>query len=184
MLRLARKSLAERTAGRELDIPEMDVPGTLLTNRGCFVTLSRAGELRGCVGHVLPQMKLYLAVAHNASAAGFHDRRFEPVSPQEIPEIEIEVSVLSDLQAVGSGDPARILSVLQPNVDGVCLKAENQLATFLPQVWEIFPGKEEFLSRLCEKAGWSPQTWKNPKVSFWKYQVVAFSDVPDPDGHP
>ncbi len=176
LLDLARRSLAERAAGHTMVLNSAEFHARLKERKGCFVTLFKHGELRGCIGHVLPQMPLFEAVSHNACSAGFRDPRFEPVSAAEIDEIRIEISILSDLTPLEPGDPDHILAQLRPNIDGVLLKRGGQMSTFLPQVWEAVPRKEEFLSKLSQKAGWDPDAWKGPEVLISVYQVAAFSE--------
>ncbi len=176
LLRLARHSLSAGAEDGHSDADLSEPTESLKRHRGCFVTLFKNGELRGCIGHVLPKMPLYKAVSNNARAAGFHDTRFKPVSPDEVRELDIEISVLSDLVPVAATDAAGILAALTPGLHGVLLREQGQMSTFLPQVWEILPEKEEFLSRLCLKGGWEADDWKSGRLAISTYTVVSFSN--------
>jgi len=96
LLQLARKTLCEVTASRPMPkIDPAEVDSALQVPYGCFVTLKKGGELRGCIGNILPDKPLYEAVIENARNAALYDFRFPPVTPSEVPEIKIEISVLS-----------------------------------------------------------------------------------------
>jgi AmmeMemoRadiSam system protein A len=118
-------------------------------------------------------MPLFRAVVHNACAAGFHDTRFEPVGPMEVPELTIEISLLS-LPSTISGTPEEILGQLRPHVDGVLIEHSGSMVTFLPQVWEKLSDRTQFMQRLCQKAGWDRNCWRSPQTTVSVYQVESF----------
>jgi len=184
-LRLARHALDSvvRT-GRLPEVKPAELPVALLARRACFVTLTKHGQLRGCIGHLTAQMPLYQAIMENARAAALQDYRFEPVRPSELPEIDIEISVLTPPRPLQYKSPEELLQRLRPGIDGVILELGPCSATFLPQVWEKLPSKEQFLDQLCLKAGCWPGDWRRPSVSVSTYQVEAFAedDRPAVDG--
>lgn len=177
LLGLARRGLLERARGGSLEPDPAGLPANLLGARACFVTLFHRGELRGCIGHVHPKIPLFQAVVQNACAAGFHDMRFAPVEVGEVRRLTIEISVLTLAAPLNCG-PEEILPKLRPGIDGVLLKKNGQVVTFLPQVWEKLPDREQFMSRLCQKAGWARDDWKNPLTTVSVYQTESF------EGHP
>ena len=113
---------------------------------------------------------------HLAHSAAVEDPRFRPVKPEEMKEIEIEVSVLSVPRRLPCKSPEELLAKLRPGVNGVVLRVGGSQATYLPQVWEELPEKTEFLSRLSEKAGLEADAWKSDKAVFLVYQVEAFKE--------
>jgi AmmeMemoRadiSam system protein A len=136
-----------------------DAPGNdpRLAERGAtFVTLRQAGELRGCIGSVRPQRPLAQDVSLNAVAAATHDTRFSPVTPDDLNDIRIEVSLLTEPQFLEFSDEDDLLRQLRPGVDGLMLYGGCRSATFLPQVWEQLPDPRMFLAALKQKAGISP----------------------------
>ena len=158
LLDLARRTLTCVATNSDSPGPEVnakDLSPKLSETKGCFVTLTENGALRGCIGHILPQEALYQAVADNARNAATRDPRFQPVRPDELDKIKIEISVLSKLQPLSFNSPEDLLNKLEPGEDGVVLQIGSRGATFLPQVWEQLPDKVEFLespfakSRLC-----------------------------------
>jgi AmmeMemoRadiSam system protein A len=173
LLGLARSALAHRAAGSESEPQLESVSDHLQEVRACFVTLFKNGDLRGCIGQVYPRMPLCQAVAKNASSAGFNDLRFESVSAEEIPQLTIEISVLS-IPVVLTGAPELNLARLRPGIDGVVLERDGSTVTFLPQVWEHIPDPVQFLQRLCEKAGWDKNCWRDPDTRISVYQVESF----------
>jgi hypothetical protein len=179
LLDLARQTLARVAANRDSPGPPVnarDLSPRLSETKGCFVTLTENGELRGCIGHILPQEALYQAVEDNARNAATRDPRFQPVRPEEVKKIKIEISVLTEPQPLSFKSPEDLLNKLEPGEDGVVLRIGPYGATFLPQVWEQLPDKAEFLSHLAQKAGCAPDDWRGRNVSVSIYHVEAFEE--------
>ncbi len=154
LLALARTTLEQLYATDTLPLPRPASP-LLRRPQGAFVTLRRGGELRGCVGQLTSEAPLALTVARMAVGAARNDRRFLPVAAAELPELAIEISVLTP--------PARVRSpaAIQPGRDGVLLEQSGRQAVFLPQVaTEQGWGRDELLSQLCLKAGLAPGCWR------------------------
>lgn len=152
----------------------------LMETHGCFVTLHKAGALRGCIGTIEPANSLIANVKDNAIKAAFSDPRFPPVTVEELPEIEIEISVLTIPKSLDYTDAEDLLRKLEPGVHGVILSQGWHAATFLPQVWTQLPRKESFLSNLCAKAGLPQTAWKDKKTQVKVYEVTYFSESPNP----
>lgn len=174
LLRLAR-SAVEAAARGQLPPrpPEATLPAKLAEPRGCFVTLTKHGELCGCIGSIYPQEALWEAVLSRGRAAALEDPRFPRVRAEELPEIEIEVSVLTLPKALDHATPEELLERLRPGVDGVVLRVGRRQATFLPQVWEQLPDKQQFLAHLARKAGLPDDAWRDAKAQVLTYQVEA-----------
>ncbi len=147
--------------------------------RGVFVTLNKRGSLRGCIGHIIPYLPLIDGVRENAINAAFNDPRFPPLSQREFNDIVIEVSILTRPRKVEFEDFKELLSKLIPFKHGVILKKGINQATFLPQVWEQLPKKEDFLTHLCLKAGLLPNAWMDKDIEVMTYEVQAFEEKND-----
>ncbi len=143
---------------------------------GTFVTLHLKGSLRGCIGSLEGTEPLRDNVHKNAINAAFRDPRFPPLGPNELPEVDIEVSVLTSPSALEFSSPRELTEKLRPGVDGVILKKGLAQSTFLPQVWEQLPQPEAFLSNLCQKAGLSFDAWEKEEVQILTYQVQSFAE--------
>jgi uncharacterized protein len=173
-----RKALLEMARKAILAYPEQYLPAeTKLTavmkeKRGVFVSLHLGKALRGCVGYILPVKQLYHAVLDNAVNAAYRDSRFQQPTKEELKKMAIEISVLTVPEKVSFLKPEELLKKLESK-PGVILEKGPYGATFLPQVWEELPEKEEFLGNLCMKAGLMPEEWKDCKFSF--YTVECFS---------
>ena len=175
LLELAGKTVEEVVRHNRLPrIDPAELPESLKELRACFVTLTKEGELRGCIGSILPQEPLCRAVIERARSAAVDDPRFPPVAPAELDDLEIEVSVLSVPRRLEYDSPEELLGKLRPGVDGVVLVVGGRRATYLPQVWEKLPEPEVFLSRLSQKAGLPPSAWQSPEATIQVYQVEAF----------
>ncbi len=174
LLELAQRALKQAVVSRTL-VPETNAwPARFHEHRGCFVTLTKAGELRGCIGHIFPMEQLGLAVQENAQSAALRDLRFPTVRPEELSQIEIEVSVLTEPRPLSFSSPEDLLAKLQPGRDGVVLRVNGRVSTFLPQVWSQLPEKVGFLNQLSMKAGAAPDDWRKPGTQVLTYQVEAF----------
>jgi len=144
--------------------------------RGTFVTLKKNGELRGCIGSLAASESIVEGVRRNALNAAFHDSRFHPLGSDELSEIEIEVSILTEPARLSHTGPDDLLAQLRVGVDGVILRKGLSSATFLPQVWEQLPDKVEFLDHLCRKA-WLPRdAWRREGLEVYVYQVQHFEE--------
>jgi len=178
LLKFARESVAA-TARRETapTVDAVQLPPALLQLRTSFVTLTCAGDLRGCVGGFQVEHQLYEDVRRHAALAATRDYRFLPVTAEEVPQLKIEISALSLPQSLNYESPEALLHRLRPNVDGVILSNGFQHATFLPQVWERVPDPRLFLSLLCEKMGLPPDTWKRKNLEVQIYQVEKFTEA-------
>jgi len=177
LLKVARKTIENALLGhKEKESEDKNVPAVLHKRRGTFVTLTEHGNLRGCIGHIIPHESIIDGVRINAINAAFRDPRFRPLSPEELDKIKIEVSILTEPKALQYEDAEDLLKKLRPGIDGVIIKKGFHEATFLPQVWEQLPRKEDFLTHLCLKAGLDGDAWRRGGLEVYTYQVQAFEE--------
>ncbi len=178
LLELARRSVVEVVNnGRLPDVKADEMPARCAEEKGCFVTLTKNGELRGCIGNILPSGPLWKAIMENARSAAARDFRFNPVQKDELAKIEIEVSVLTVPQPLAFESPEDLVKKLRPHKDGVVLEMGMRRATYLPQVWEQLPEPTKFLSSLAQKAGGAPDDWRRPGAKVMTYEVEAFKEA-------
>jgi AmmeMemoRadiSam system protein A len=181
LVKLARVTLMQKF-GRKLAPLEAEGLRTALkapcfqARGGTFVTLKHQGQLRGCIGSLSASETLAEDVRRNAVNAAFHDPRFSPLTENQLEQIAIEVSVLTEPRPLSFGDAQDLLRRLRPNVDGVIIRQGYASATFLPQVWEQLPKKEDFLDHLCLKAGLPREAWKQGRIEVSTYQVQYFEE--------
>lgn len=173
LLQLARAEIAGKL-GEESPQP---ADKTWLREPGAtFVTLTRAGELRGCIGTLEAHRALGIDVRENAVAAAFHDPRFMPLSRGEFRGVRVEVSLLSPTQTISVADERSALAALRPHIDGVVLEYGQHRGTFLPQVWEQLPEPAEFLAHLKRKAGLPMDFWADG-VRLARYTVSKWKEA-------
>ncbi len=176
LLRLAHDSISSALERREISL---QAPSAHLSqHRGAFTSLYLRGELRGCVGYVLPACSVYRAVAETARASAFADNRFPPVSAEEAPLLEIELSILTSPQAIRAGE-------IQVGRHGLLITGGGRRGLLLPQVpvergWEA----TTFLEQTCRKAGLPLDAWRRG-ANLEAFTAEIFSDKkslgPDPD---
>lgn len=177
LLLLARRALENGVRGKHLAAIQDDELSDRLRQTGAsFVTLTRKGSLRGCVGAIEAYQGLAEDVREHAVAAALEDYRFPPVMPEELSDICIEISRLTTPIELKYKDPQDLVSKLRPGVDGVVIREGYRRATFLPQVWEKIPKPEDFLGQLCMKMGDGPDLWKRKKLLVLIYQVEEFHE--------
>lgn len=177
LLKIARNSINISVRGYSFPILNSSkLPIKLQENGASFVTLTKQGQLRGCIGTLEAYQPLAVDVQAHAMAAALQDDRFPPVQPEELAQIEIEVSVLTPRRELDYESPQDLIQKLRPRVDGVVLQDGLRKATFLPQVWEQIPQAEEFLAHLCQKMGAAPTLWQKKHLTVYTYQVQEFHE--------
>ena len=177
LLNTARQTIErELFARKKTGKSDADVPLIFLERRGTFVTLTIDGNLRGCIGHIIPQESLIRGIEINAINAAFRDPRFRPLTREEWEEVKIEISILTDPKRLVYSDSNDLLNKLRPEIDGVIIKKGFHQSTFLPQVWEQLPEKEDFLTHLCLKAGLEADAWRKGDLEVLIYQAQAFEE--------
>lgn len=180
LLQLARHTIISRFDKENANLPE-ELTETLTSapftrNQGVFVTLTQAGELRGCIGSITPTDTIAGGIKNHAINAAFNDHRFRPLRETELAATKIEISILSEAIPLKYSSSEEVLSLLRPNIDGVILRVGRASATFLPQVWQQLPEPEAFLANLSLKAGLGAQGWRAPHGEILTYQVQHFQE--------
>ncbi len=170
LVALAREAVEANVLG-QLPPQPCDTTGILTEQRGCFVTLTNHGQLRGCIGTFVPQEPLgKLIVSMGTSAA--NDPRFtaDPITPPELGQIHVEVSILSPL--VETDNPEQ----LEIGKHGIYIVHSGRAGCFLPEVATDYNwGPEEFLSTCCaHKAGMSADAWRDPQATVYLFTSEKF----------
>jgi len=174
LLALARCAIEAMLAGR----PEPRIPSIRAAawRRGAFVSLhehGESGDLRGCIGHVSDDRPLGEVIRQVAVSAAQSDPRFPPVTRDELPELRIEISVLSALGRVPASDLSRGALVI--GRDGVLVRSGRTQGVLLPQVAaEHGFGPEAFLDAVCRKAGLAPGSWREPETQVFTFTADVF----------
>ncbi len=175
LLDLAHQSIVAAVAQNRAPRVELDsLPDRLQQPGASFVTLTRGGLLRGCIGTLKHEFPLAQDVVLRAAAAATDDPRFPPLQTDEIEDTEIEISVLTTPQPLEYKAPDEIPNLLVPGRDGVTIIHGLKRATFLPQVWEKVEGPEHFLTMLCQKARLPAEAWKRGELEISTYRVESF----------
>ncbi len=171
LLKVARDAVAAAVKGEAISVPQTEET-ELEARCGCFVTLKNGQRLRGCIGNFTSDRPLIELVAEMAKASATSDPRFfsDPITAEELDQLDIEISVLSPLQR--TMDPLS----LRLGVDGIYIKRGYATGCFLPQVaTETGWSKEEFLSYCCShKAGLPADAWKDPKTEVYLFTAEVF----------
>ena len=169
LLDIARRAIAQGVAKRE---PlEVDVPaGALGEPAGAFVTLRRGKRLRGCIGRLESGEPLARVVALAAVSSALEDPRFEATRPEELSDLEIEISVLSVFEAIAPVD-------VRPGVHGLMIQRGGNRGLLLPQVAAEYKwNAERFLEETCSKAGLPRDAWRDSETRIFAFTAEVFSD--------
>lgn len=170
-LNIARKTLENYFSQKKVSLPSPSSP-IFQKKLGAFVTLRKNGELRGCIGAFEPEKPLSQVISEMALAAAFNDPRFPPLSEDELPEIKIEISIMTPRQKIDDWEKIEL------GKHGVIIQNGPRSGTFLPQVatetgWNL----EEFLGQLCtQKAGLPLDCYKDPSTTIYIFEVKILEE--------
>ncbi len=173
LLEIARQTIEEHVQGRPHTPSPPPEPGLegLGFPRGAFVTIHRRGALRGCIGNFFSDQPLAHTVEEMAVAAASHDPRFPPVSPAELEELDLEISVLSPLREVED------VSEIEVGTHGIYIVSPRGRGVLLPQVaTEYGWDRDTFLDQTCLKAGLEPGCWKDPQTKVLVFSAQVFGE--------
>lgn len=144
-------------------------PQNLKKKLACFVTIKDNIDLRGCIGTIEPTGKLFESIIDNAISASSRDYRFVPITEDELPELNYEVSVLTEPVYLEFRNEKDLLEKIIDK--GLIVEKYGHRAVYLPQVWENFSSPEEFLSSLCRKAGLPGESWHEKGMNFFVFEL-------------
>ena len=176
VLKIARAAIAQavhmqsESIGAEVNQPWLLQPGA------SFVTLLQHGQLRGCIGSLQPYLPLLEDIRRNAVSAALHDSRFLPLTKCEFSSVEIEVSILSDLNRIDFKDETDAIEQMRPKIDGIVLEYQSCRSTFLPQVWDSIPDPQQFLKNLKIKAQLPGDFWAEG-IRLFRYTVSKWQEI-------
>jgi AmmeMemoRadiSam system protein B/AmmeMemoRadiSam system protein A len=171
LLSLSRRSVETAVRSGKMVEFEREDSAPLSAPLGAFVTLTMDGQLRGCIGYVVPMKPLQETVRDVAAYAATRDRRFVPVSAEELSKLEYEVSVLSPLRRMTD------IEQIEVGTHGLLVKQRDYEGLLLPQVaaergWD----RVTFLRQTCQKAGLPPDAWKDPETDVFMFSAVVFGE--------
>ena len=179
-LRLARDAIeAYIRGGKRIDPGEYELSRVFDEKRGVFVTIKKQGMLRGCIGFPYPVMKLKEAIVEAAISAASSDPRFPALSPDELEEIEIEVTILTEPVKLNVKPRDRVKEVIVGK-HGLIVRRGPYQGLLLPQVavewgWDA----ETFLEQTCLKAGLTPDMWLDEQTEVSVFEGQIFNEERD-----
>ncbi|MDD2332490.1 MAG: AmmeMemoRadiSam system protein A [Candidatus Cloacimonetes bacterium] len=168
LLKTARNSIATRFNSEQVSEP---LDPCFQEKRGLFVSLHSHGQLRGCIGYIRGYKSIAASIMEMAKAAAFQDPRFPPVKESEIKDLEIEISILSEMERVQNPDNLVI------GRDGLYLEHPYGSGLLLPQVavewnWDV----PKFLKQICQKAGLHAKAWQDQGAILYSFTAEIFSE--------
>jgi len=170
LLKIARDTIESIARGE--NPPEVKITSDRLKEkRGAFVTINKKGMLRGCIGYIHALKPLAETIQEMAEAAAFRDPRFLPVAAEELPDLDIEISVLTPLERID--DPEKI----EVGKHGILIRKGPNQGLLLPQVaveygWD----RETFLEHTCQKAGLPGDAWREEDAEIWIFSADVFGE--------
>ncbi|MBX3652238.1 MAG: AmmeMemoRadiSam system protein A [Burkholderiales bacterium] len=174
LLPLARAAIS-RALGRDLQTPAVDA-AWLHTPGAAFVTLIRDGRLRGRRGTLDAVRPLHDDVTANAIEAALRDPCFKPLTPGELADTEITVTVLSKPETLDTSSEAAALSGIHPGIHGLALRYGHHHGIFLPEAWADHADPADFLAHLKYRAGLPPDFW-DPVMELRRYTVACWRET-------
>ncbi|WP_262021703.1 AmmeMemoRadiSam system protein A [Vibrio quintilis] len=173
MLEVARGAIRSIFNSDRIQPPDLSQYDDHLVRRGaCFVTLEVNGVLQGCIGSIAPREPLVMDVFEKACASALQDRRFAPLTEEQLGGLTIEVSVLNPPEIIQVDSELALVEHLKsyPKNDrpglimAEFLSGQPRQAVFLPQVWSHLPDPQDFITQLKFKAGWDEDYWSSDLV--------------------
>lgn len=170
LLKLAREAIKAKQENKEISL-KCPADAFYSQKLGAFVTLHKNGQLRGCIGYIEAIKPIYDTIIEMAQAAAFHDPRFPKLTKAELPEINIEISILTPLQRV------KDITEIEIGKHGLLIKRGFNSGLLLPQVatewnWDL----KTFLQQTCHKAGLHGECWQQPETNIYKFSAEVFSE--------
>ncbi|MFZ2089622.1 MAG: AmmeMemoRadiSam system protein A [Desulfobaccales bacterium] len=172
LFRAARNSIQARLQGEKAVLPQAASP-VLSQPSGVFVTLTRQGRLRGCIGYLEAAKPLLAAVQEMAAAAAFNDPRFPPLRQDELADLELEISILSPMHRIKN------IEEIEVGRHGLYMEQGPSRGLLLPQVatqggWD----RLAFLKQTCVKAGLPPNAWEDPATRIFIFSAQIIHESP------
>jgi len=165
---IAKTVIENKARGKTVPGFKIESP-VLKENRGAFVTIHKRGQLRGCIGYIEGRGPLHKTIEEMAEAAAFRDPRFTPVKEKELPELELEISVLTPLKKIQD------VNEVQVGKHGIYIKKGWYSGLLLPQVaTEYGWDRQTFLEHTCQKAGLPPHAWKEKDTEIYIFSADIF----------
>ena len=158
------------THGRSMTVDAQVYPPALRVEKATFVTLRHDDELLGCIGSLRPHRPLVSDVVHNAYAAAFGDPRFPALTAEQLPGVDLHISILSPLEPLAVRSEDDLLTQLRPGIDGLLLEEGDLAATFLPAMWPRLTTPHAFVRALKDKAH-LPRDYWSPTLRAYRYTV-------------
>ena len=170
LLNLAKQTITDHF--KKSSVEEYEPKTEIMSKKcGAFVTLHKDGDLRGCIGQIVPVDKLYIAVQKMAIAAAFEDHRFPQLKQEELPNIDFEISVLSPFEKITN------IGEIEVGKHGLMISKNMYHGLLLPQVaMEYGWDRETFLKHLCRKAGLSDNAYLEPGVEILRFTAIVFNE--------
>jgi len=171
LFKLARESIEEKLFDKQPTEIDTDKYPTLKSKCGAFVTLTIAGQLRGCIGYITSNNPLYITIKDAAVGAAYGDPRFANLTKTEYEQVDLEISVLSEPFPMNSYDEIEL------GKHGLILEEKGRRGLLLPQVpIEHGMTKEQYLSAICRKAGVPQDLWQERVLNILLFTATVFSE--------
>ncbi|MBN1275537.1 AmmeMemoRadiSam system protein A [Candidatus Woesearchaeota archaeon] len=171
LVRLAKDAITSSLTGKAITLPE-----GYDEREGCFVTITKHGQLRGCIGYVTTDKPLKEAVREAARGAALHDPRFPPLREDELPDITVEVSVLSTPKHIATEDPGDKELSFIPGKTGLIVQRGWRSGLLLPQVFGKDATPQEALAMTCEKAGLPRDAWRHNETQVFTFTATVLGE--------
>ncbi|BCS91260.1 MAG: AMMECR1 domain-containing protein [Candidatus Micrarchaeota archaeon] len=178
LVKLSRSIIADYLrSSLDRDLYRKEISKIVDEKLGVFVTLRYFSDrsLRGCIGYPFPSDSVAELLIDASIAAATEDPRFMPLSYKELDKINVEVSLLSEMQEIDKSNISREVVI---GKDGLYLQYLYRSALFLPEVpieehWNL----NQYLENLCYKAGLPADTWKKEKAKLFRFQTIIFAEI-------
>ena len=175
LIKLAKDAVKSYLDKKPYQTPE-EIKKKYGDNKGIFVCIKKGKQLRGCIGYIEAEHPLWWAVVNAAKGAAFEDPRFPPTSSGEMPEINFEISVLTEPKLLEC-KPGEMLKKIKIGKHGLIAEKEQYRGLLLPQVFpELGVDVKSALDMTCEKAGLPARAWENQDTKIYTFECQIFKE--------
>ncbi len=175
LLRIARLSIESKLDGRDYSPDFSEFSDDCYERAGVFVVLIQNNFIRAMAGVTEPNKEIYISIQESAVNAALYNSKYKKVAKNDLPNITIEISILSEIKKLDYKGPEDLLSKINSRL-GLILKEGMHKQVFLPTMWKMYPDKDEFLNHLCSEAEMQEASWRRVPISLYQFTADTFAE--------
>jgi AmmeMemoRadiSam system protein A len=175
LLRIARLSIEAKLENKNFVPDYTELSDDCFERAGLFVVLIQDNMLKSIAGVTEGNKEIYVSAQECAVNAALYNSKYKKVAKNDLPNIVIEMSILSDMKKLTYNGPDDLKSKINSRM-GLMLKEGMHKQVFLPTMWRMYPDKEDFLDHLCFEAGLQEASWRRTPLNLYHFTAETFAE--------